>query len=85
MKHDVQDCRKDAKPSQCLTPLNTKMETQIVDLPTEITKTVDSIEQVVDNVKQEVKKCGTDAVKHCDSQGKALISKISTCVGKIVH
>lgn len=83
IKKAIEACGQNAK---CLAELATKMEQEIVDFPSEIMKDVNGVVNIVQNYQQEIKQCGTDAVSHCTSQGKALLTKISACItDKIIH
>lgn len=66
------------------------MATKIVDetvlVPKEIKEAVTDVVNIIKNVEPELQQCGTDAISKCESDGKALLIKISTCVAhKIGH
>lgn len=63
-----------------------KIEKEVVALPKQIESDVSNVITLFENIKQEIKQCGTNAINNCESKGKTLLAKISACVAsKIIH
>lgn len=66
--------------------LAVKIEGEIASLPKDITNDVNGVINIIENIEPKVKQCGSDGIDHCESQGKALLTKIGACVAsKIIH
>lgn len=86
IKTEIAKCGKGWKAVKCLAELAEKIEKEITGLPKEITNDVNGVITIFENLKEEIKQCGTNAVNNCESKGKALLAKIGACVAaKIIH
>lgn len=86
IKVEIKKCGKGWKSVSCLAKLAEKMEEEIVSLPKDISDDIKKVVTLIENIQPEIKNCGTTAVNNCQSQGKALLTKISLCVTeKIIH
>lgn len=86
IKVEIKKCGTGWKSIKCLAELAIQIEKEVVALPQQITNDVNAVITLFENLKVEIKQCGTDAINNCESKGKALLTKISACVAsKIIH
>lgn len=84
IKKEIEKCQ---KVQTCLDRVAERIQRETVSLPDRIHKEVEEVVHRIETIQTtELAKCGTEAVTRVQAKGKALLTKISTCVnGKIGH
>ncbi|KAG5892091.1 hypothetical protein JTB14_011991 [Gonioctena quinquepunctata] len=80
IKQEIKDCGHGFKSVKCLAKLALKIEGEITSLPTEIEVDVAATVALIAQLDEQIEKCASDKTDECESEGEALVEKISVCV-----